>query len=105
VNGRELTALATDLPPGVGPVHLCIRAEDVILTADSGLSASARNQLSATVVALAPEGPMMRIDLDCGFPLKALLTRQACAELALRPGSSVSSLIKAPHIHLLALSD
>jgi molybdate transport system ATP-binding protein len=53
------------------------------------------------VRSLAPEGPMMRIELDGGFPLKALLTRQACDELALRAGASVMALIKAPHIHLI----
>ena len=101
VNGHEFTALAEDLPSGANAVHLCIRAEDVILIQNGGAPASARNRLSATVLALAPEGPMMRIELDCGFPLKALLTRQACDELALKAGASVVALIKAPHIHLI----
>jgi molybdate transport system ATP-binding protein len=101
VNGFELIALAAGLPPGANEVHLCIRAEDVILVQPGGAPASARNRLSATVCALAPEGPMMRIELDGGFPLKALLTRQACDELALKAGASVVALIKAPHIHLI----
>jgi molybdate transport system ATP-binding protein len=104
VNGLELTALAEDLDSGASAVHLCIRAEDVILLRNGGAQASARNRLSATVLALAPEGPMIRIELDCGFPLKALLTRQACAELALKPGASMVALIKAPHIHLIPFS-
>jgi molybdopterin-binding protein len=33
--------------------------------------------------------------------LKALLTRQACDELALKAGAAVVALIKAPHIHLI----
>jgi molybdate transport system ATP-binding protein len=101
VNGFELTALADHLPAGVETVHLCIRGEDVILTPNDGGPTSARNRLSGTVLALAPEGPVMRIELDCGFPLKALLTRQACDELGLRPGTAVFALIKAPHIHLI----
>ena len=104
VNGFELTALAESLPPGANAVHLCIRAEDVILLQNGGAPASARNRLSATVLALAPEGPLMRIELDCGFPLKALLTRQACDELALKAGASVVALIKAPHIHLISFN-
>jgi len=44
---------------------------------------------------------MWRIGLDCGFPLSALLTRQACEELALREGDEVVALIKAPNIHLV----
>jgi molybdate transport system ATP-binding protein len=101
VNGLELTALAGDLPPGANAVHLCIRAEDVILVQPGGAPASARNRLAATVRALVPEGPMMRIELDAGVQLKALLTRQACDELALKSGASVVALIKAPHIHLI----
>ena len=104
VNGHELTALAEDLHPSTNAVHLCIRAEDVILVQNGGAQASARNRLSATVLALTPEGPMMRIELNCGFPLKALLTRQACDELALKAGASVVALIKAPHIHLISFS-
>jgi hypothetical protein len=49
---------------------------------------------------ITPEDPLMRIDLDCGFALKALLTRQSCAELQLQPGSHVTALIKAPQAHL-----
>ena len=46
-------------------------------------------------------GPMMRIDLECGFPLIALLTKQACEELTLKEGDRVVALVKAPHIHLI----
>jgi molybdate transport system ATP-binding protein len=101
VNGVGFTALAEGLPSGADAVHLCIRAEDVILVRNGVAQASARNRLSATVLALVPEGPMVRIELDGGFPLKALLTRQACDELELKPGASVEALIKASHIHLI----
>jgi len=43
----------------------------------------------------------MRIELDCGFVLTALLTKQACEELVLQPGCKVVALVKAPHIHLI----
>ena len=45
---------------------------------------------------------MIRIELDCGFPLKALLTRQACEELALKPGALIAAMIKVPQIHLIS---
>ncbi len=48
------------------------------------------------------EGILMRVELDCGFPLAALLTRQACEELALQAGDRVTALVKAPHVHLIA---
>jgi len=47
------------------------------------------------------EGPMTRLELDCGFPLTAMLTKQACEEMALKEGATVLALIKAPQIHLV----
>jgi molybdopterin-binding protein len=62
---------------------------------------SARNHLPAVVKSLASEGPLMRVELDCGFLLAALLTKQACEELALQRGVKVVALVKAPHIQLI----
>jgi len=56
------------------------------------------------VKSLIHEGPMWRIELDCGFPLKALLTRQACEELALRESDRVLAMIKATNVHLISRS-
>ena len=53
------------------------------------------------VAAEIPAGPLIRIDLDCGFPLVAMLTRQACEELDLQPGARVVALVKAPQVHLI----
>jgi len=97
----RLTEMADQLPPGARQVHVCIRAEDVILSLDAALHSSPRNHFAAVVKALTPEGPLVRIELDCGFALKALLTRQSCAELELQPGSRVTALIKAPQAHLV----
>jgi molybdate transport system ATP-binding protein len=44
---------------------------------------------------------MARLGLTCGFPLTALITRQACDELALQEGDQVTALLKAPAIHLV----
>lgn len=104
VGDATLTALAGDLPPGAGEVYACIRAEDVILIALEQNLSSARNHLSATIRAITREGPMMRIDLDCGFPLMALLTKQACEEMTLKPGDVVVALVKAPQIHVIPRS-
>jgi molybdate transport system ATP-binding protein len=43
----------------------------------------------------------VKIALDSGFPLAAILTKQACEELSLAPGDQVMVLIKAPQIHLI----
>jgi molybdate transport system ATP-binding protein len=97
----KLLAITGDLPAGTQAVHVCIRAEDVILTRDSETNTSARNRIHATVKSLQPETPLIRIELDCGFPLRALLTRQSAEEMALCPGAPVIAWIKAPQIHLI----
>lgn len=101
VGSVRLRAVSDDLPAGTAEVFVCIRAEDVILSNDPELHSSPRNRLSATVRATVSEGPMTRIELDCGFPLTAVLTRQACEEMALKEGATVLALIKAPQIHLV----
>ena len=101
VGSARLTAVAGDLPAGVTEVFACIRAEDVILSHDPELHSSPRNRLSAVVRAVVSEGPLTRIELDCGFPLTAVLTKQACAELELQENVTVRALVKAPQIHLV----
>jgi molybdate transport system ATP-binding protein len=101
VGQTTVCAVEPNLPLDTKEVYVCIRAEDVILLKGTHFPSSARNHLPAAVRSVAGEGALMRIDLDCGFPLIALLTKQACAELALGPGDQISALIKAPNIHLI----
>jgi molybdate transport system ATP-binding protein len=83
-------------------VYVCIRAEDVILLKGQPLQSSPRNSLAVTVTRLSADGPVVRIGLDGGFALTALLTKQACEELAIRPGEQLQALVKAPNIHLVS---
>jgi molybdenum ABC transporter ATP-binding protein len=99
VGGARIVALA---PPGVsGSVLVSIRGEDVILERAGGAASSARNRLDARVVSVHPGTPLISVELDAGFPLLAFITRPACEELELRPGVTVSALIKAPAVHLI----
>jgi molybdopterin-binding protein len=82
-------------------VYACIRAEEVTLETRSPGQASTRNHLPARVVAIASEGPIDRITLDCGFPLDALITRRSREELNLAPGAQVTAAIKATSVHLV----
>jgi len=103
VGTARLIGLADQLPAGVNDVLVSIRAEDVLLVkAGSATGASARNRLCGIVTTLTPEAATVRVELDCGFPLTALLTRQAVVELELAPGSEVTALVKAPSVHLIA---
>jgi molybdate transport system ATP-binding protein len=105
VGGAQLTAVVGDLPADCAEVFICIRAEDVILSGEAARLSSPRNRLSATVRAMVEEGPLTRLELDCGFPLVAVLTRQASAELALQENATILALIKAPQIHLVPRGD
>ncbi len=90
-------------PEGLGAeAFVCIRAEDVMLEREKGVPTSARNRLAGQVTALHPEEAMIRVALDCGFPLESLITRGACQELALAPGVAIIALIKASAVHLIS---
>jgi len=101
VGDVRLVAVSPDFPAEAEAAHVCIRADEVMLVPDALPQASARNRFSATVVTLERDGPLMRVELDCGFPLKVLLTPQAAAEMKLGPRVGVGVLIKAPHVHLI----
>ena len=95
----QLVAMASGVGPG--SAYVCIRGEDVIVERGQVPQTSARNQLTARIVAITPEGPTVRLALDCGFALTALVTRPAAQQLALREGDTVIALVKAQAIHLV----
>lgn len=82
-------------------VFVCIRAEDVILEKTSRVQISARNQLPGRIVSVDPQGPVMRVALDCGFPLTALVTRPAAEDLGLAADMAITAVVKATAIHLI----
>jgi len=94
--GVELRGLATRQGPG----YAALRATDVTLSREP-LRSSALNRLPGTVRALAPEGPLVRVTIDAGVPLVALVTRESADTLGLVPGTSVYAHFKASAVHLL----
>ena len=95
--------LAAD-PGSLGwEVFVCIRGEDVAVErgCGPGPGSTVRNRLPARITALHPEGSLVRIALDAGFPLESLVTRQACADLHLAEGDQVCAILKAAAIHLI----
>jgi molybdenum ABC transporter ATP-binding protein len=84
-----------------GPVFVCLRAEDVILETSQRAGGSARNHWSGNVSGVQYEGAVVRVIVDCGFRLTALLTRPAFDELQLRTGAWVSAVAKATAIHVV----
>ena len=103
VNGQVGEARIQCVDSGeTGPVFVCIRAEDVAITRQMDQVSSARNRLAGRVRSVIPEGALARVDLDCGFPLVALVTAQSASDLALREGEQVSAVVKATSVHLAA---
>ena len=86
-----------------GEVVATLHAEDVILSQDPFVS-SARNCLSGTVSEIIPFGSTVRVILDVGFPLTALLTRESCRDLHLEPGSNVYATFKASAVHVIPVT-
>ena len=82
-------------------VHVCIKGEDVSLSTESNDMTTVRNQLPAIIKSLTPEGPLIRVVLDCGFELTSLITRPASEDLQLKVDERVTAMIKAPAIHLI----
>ena len=84
----------------VGDVVATLHAEDVILS-EAPFASSARNCLPGTVTEVVSCGSTVRVVLDAGFPLTALLTRESCRELELGPGSRVYATFKASAVHVI----
>jgi molybdate transport system ATP-binding protein len=99
VSDVHLTAVAGDV--GVGECAVCIRADEVILETAPAWPGSARNRLVGRIRTLVGEGPLVRVGVDCGFLLTALITERSCRDMALCEGGQVTALVKAPAVHLV----
>ena len=87
-------------------VCLCLRAEDVTLKTGSPPPGATlpTNRLKGTVARLSPVGLHVRVLVDCGFPLWALVTQRAVEELGLGEGAGVTVQFKSTAPHLLLSS-
>jgi molybdate transport system ATP-binding protein len=99
VAGVKLQALGS-YPPGA-EVFVCIRAEDVVLEPGGVGSSSARNHIPGRVRDIVPLGAVVRVEVECGFGLSAIVTRSALEDLKLRAGMHVTAAIKAGAVHLI----
>jgi molybdopterin-binding protein len=98
INGIVIEAVA-DCKTGQ-EVSACWRPEDVTI-AFQRLSSSARNSLAGTVSRTAFSGPLCRVEVDCGFPVVALVTKRSAEEMKLEKGTRVFTTIKAVNVHII----
>ena len=84
-------------------VRLCVRPEDVTIFPGAPKPGGTRefNRLAGKVQRLVPSGPHVRVIIDCGFPLVALVTHRSVDELGFAAGSPVTAHFKATAPHLL----
>jgi tungstate transport system ATP-binding protein len=83
-------------------VVLCIRPENVTLSiAGRSETTSARNVFHGRITKITPLGFFQRIQLDCGFPLVAYVTRHSLDDLSLGEGKDVNASFKATAIHVV----
>ncbi|MFC1592721.1 ABC transporter ATP-binding protein [Candidatus Omnitrophota bacterium] len=81
-------------------VCACLRPEDITL-ALSPASSSARNSFTGEVTRVVSVGPLTRVEIDCGFPLIALVTKRSAEELNLDSGKKVCATFKATTVHII----
>jgi molybdate transport system ATP-binding protein len=80
---------------------VCIRGENVTLETGHAGQSSARNNLRGRVKEISPTGSLMKIVVDVGFDIVALVTHQAMTDMKLFPGVEVSAVFKASAVHLI----
>ena len=96
--GRSIEAIS-DYQVGA-EVCACIRPEDITL-ALSRISSSARNSFEGEITWLVNMGPLTRVEVQCGFPLVAMVTKRSAEEMGLTRGKKVFVTFKATGVHVI----
>ena len=99
VEGVAVEALC-DIPPGER-AKLLIHPEEVTLMGDAGDAGSARNRLPGRVTEVNVMGALVKVGLECGFPLVAYVTRASQEEMDIEKGRRVTAVFKATSIHVM----
>jgi tungstate transport system ATP-binding protein len=89
-------------------VFACLRPEEITLLpcgedieCDPSPPSSARNRLMGQIQRLVPQGPLMKVIIDCGSPVVALITRSSAYEMGLEEGTPVLASFKASVVHII----
>ncbi|MDD3270113.1 MAG: tungstate ABC transporter ATP-binding protein WtpC [Syntrophomonadaceae bacterium] len=82
-----------------GKVRVAIRSEDIIIARER-FSSSAQNTVNARIAAIIPRGAFIKVILDAGITMVAMVTRQAVDELKLEPGQEVWAVFKTTAVHV-----
>ena len=82
-------------------VCACVRPEDITL-ALSPAPSSARNSFIGEITRVVSVGSLIRVEIDCGFRLMALVTKRSAEELNLEIKKKVYATFKATGVHIIS---
>ena len=99
---RQIEAVS-NLKTGTN-VTICLKFEDITLTlaGNQTQATSARNNFTGTINRIVNLGAQVRVTLDGGFPLTALITRRSFEGLGIKEGLAATATFKATAIHLIS---
>jgi molybdopterin-binding protein len=101
IEGHQLQAVS-DLATG-SKVTAYLHYEEVTVNLPSAepTFTSARNRLRGSIVRTFPFGSQLKLTMNCGFTLAAVITRRSWEELGLEVGQEVIATFKACSVHLI----
>jgi len=104
IEGLRLQAVS-DLKAG-SRVTIYLHYEDITINLPSmePVSSSARNQFKGNITRIFPLGSQLKVTINCGFNLAAIITRRSWDELGLELGQEVIASFKASSVHLIPRS-
>lgn len=97
--GEMIIDASGDIEVG-SQVHALLRPENIALSKTS-TDSSVRNSLQGRVTEVWTLGALVRVKVDCGILLNALITRQSAEEMNILPGIPVYAQFKASSVHVL----
>jgi tungstate transport system ATP-binding protein len=103
VNGVHITA-CSGASPGT-PVTLYMRPEDITFYEKDSIRSSARNMFTGRIIKVVPIGPMVRLKVNAGVELTAVITQRSFEELNLALGKETELAFKASAIHVVERRD
>jgi tungstate transport system ATP-binding protein len=99
VNGVLITACST--ASSGTPVTLYMRPEDITIYEKDNIRSSARNKFTGRITEVVPIGPMVRLKVDVGVKLTAVVTQRSFEELGLALEKDTELTFKASAIHVV----
>lgn len=81
-------------------VYVLVRPENITFSLSRDVT-SARNIMHGSITGLTSVGPLLRIEIDCGFPLLGLITRSSASDLDLAVGKEIYASFKATGTHVI----